>query len=118
MDDNGSMTKITDGDGLIATGDLNLKNVPSPDSGRDTLEAFCLTIDGYQDGKYSIDELLREAERVERGGLENANLDDLRTAAFIRQREYRWSTDQGQENEPLLRKIRELVDEIRRRISS
>lgn len=104
-------------DGLIASRDLRLLDVPDSNSELEILEAFCLTIDGYQGEKYSIDDLLRAAERGERAGLENTTLDELRTAAFVRQRQYRWSTDQGQTNEPLARNIRELVGEIRRRVS-
>ena len=100
--------------GLIASENLSLAHVPPDDAKLEVLEAFCLTIDGYQDGRYSIEELLREAERVERARFENATLDELRVAAFIRQRELRWSSD-GDETAlpPLIRKIRNLVAEIR-----
>jgi hypothetical protein len=102
---------------LIPTESLTVAHLPSPDAKLELLEEFCLTIDGYQDGRYSIEQLLREAERVERAGLENATLDELRTAAFIRQRELRWTTH-GDElaDAPLVRSIRALVGEICRRV--
>lgn len=90
-----------------------------PGADLEVLEEFCLTVDGYQDGRFSIEQLLRQAERVERAGLENATLDELRTAAFIRQRELRWTT-WGDEvaDAPLIRSIRSLVGEIRRRVEN
>lgn len=103
-------------DGLIPTKELSRVNVPRDDAKFEELETFCLTVDGYQDGR-SLDDLVREADRVERNGVETATLEELRAAAFIRQREHRWSTDQGQTDEPLVRQIRALVSEIRRRVS-
>lgn len=104
-------------DDLIPTGELTLEHVPSADADREALEKFCLTIDGYQGGRFTPDELIAEAERVERTGLEHASLDELRTAAFVRQRELRWtSMDSGHVDERLVRSIRALVGEIRRRI--
>jgi hypothetical protein len=103
-------------EGLIASKELTSANVPPSDSELEVLETFCLTIDGYQGERYSIDDLLQDAERIERSGLETATLDELRLTAFIRQRQYRWNTDQGQEDPPLERKIREVVAEIRHRV--
>lgn len=105
-------------DNLISNEALTLADVPPPDAELVVLEEFCLTIDGYQGGRFSIDDLLVAAEKVERGGLENATLDELRSAAFIRQRAYRWSTDQGQADPPLARKIRDLIGEISRRVTN
>lgn len=104
-------------DNLIPTEALTLADVPPPDAQLEVLEEFCLTIDGYQGERFSIDFLLAEAQRVERLGLENATLDELRSAAFIRQRELRWTT-YGDEvaDAPLVRSIRGLVGEIRRRV--
>lgn len=104
-------------DNLIPTEVLTLAHVPPPDAKLELLEEFCLTIDGYQGERYSIEYLLLEAERVQRVGLENATMDELRIAAFIRQRELRWTTH-GDEvaDAPLIRKIRDLVREIRRRL--
>lgn len=101
---------------FIASRDLRSRDVPPPGANLEALEAFCLTLDGYEGGRYSIDDLMCEAEHVERDGLEIATLEELRAAAFVRQRQYRWSTDQGQADEPLARKIRVLVNEIRRRV--
>lgn len=107
-----------DDENLILTEALTLQDVPSPDAKVEVLEEFCLTVDGYQGGRFSIDELLREAGRVERAGVEQATLDELRAAAFIRQRELRWTT-YGDEvaDEPLIRSIRRLVAEIHRRVA-
>jgi hypothetical protein len=104
-------------DNLIATEDLTVDDVPSPDADLEVLEEFCLTVDGYQRGRFTPDDLLKDAERVERTGLEHASLDDLRTAAFVRQRELRWSSmDSGHFDKRLVRSIRALVGEIRRRV--
>lgn len=102
---------------MIAAKELSSANVPRDDAPFETFETFCLTFEGYRGERCSIDKLLREAEDVDRDGLETASLEELRAAAFIRQRQYRWSTDQGQADEPLARKIRGLVSEIRRRVS-
>ena len=113
------MTKATDQETLIASEDLCLANVPPSDAELEVLEMFCLTIDGYQGERYSIDDLLREAERIEQSGLDDATLDELRSAAFIRQRELRWTTHGDDVAEaPLITKIRRLVAEIRRRVSA
>lgn len=110
------MNKISEYDLILSQG-LSLDLLPSRDADLETLERFCLTIDGYQNGKYSIDQLLDEAERVERAGLENATLGELRVAAFIRQRQLRWSSDGDPAAEPpLIRKIQALVAEIRGRV--
>lgn len=102
---------------LIPTNKLKLANVPPPDADREQLEQFCLTVDGYEGGRFTPDDLLADAERVERTGLEHASLDELRAAAFVRQRELRWSSmDSGHYDERLLRSIRALVGEIRRRV--
>lgn len=103
--------------GLIASPNLNPADVPDPQSELENLETFCLTIDGYEGGRFSIEDLLEKAKRVERVGLENASLDELRIAAFIRQRELRWTTH-GDElaDAPLIAKIRRLVAEIRQRV--
>jgi hypothetical protein len=104
-------------DGLIASEKLSSANVPPDDAELEVLETFCLTVDGYQGERYSIDDLMREVRRIERSGLETATLNELRSAAFIRQRELRWST-YGNElaDAPLIAKIRILVAEIRRRV--
>lgn len=100
----------------IATFDLNTGNVPvSETASRRAIEEFCLTFDGYEGGRRTIDDLLELADRVERGGLEQAHMEDLRSVAFVRQRELRWS-DQGGSDERLLRQMRAAVAEIRRRV--
>jgi hypothetical protein len=104
-------------DNLLATEDLTVADVPAPDAELQPLEEFCLTIDGYHGGRFTPDELVAGAERVERTGLEHATLDELRTTAFVRQRELRWSSmDSGHYDEGLVRSIRALVGEIRRRV--
>jgi hypothetical protein len=106
-----------DNDNLIASPDLHAENVPSADADLSTLEEFCLAIDGCHGERYSIDDLLREAERVEREGLDSASLDELRDAAFIRQRALKWASDGDPAAlPPLIAKIRRLVAEIRRRV--
>lgn len=94
-----------DEDSSIPTRALTPDNVPAPDSERQVLEEFCLTFDGYQNGCHSVDGLMTQADRVEQAGLRNATLDELRAAAFIRQRHLRWSSH-GDDvaDEPLVEK--------------
>lgn len=107
-----------DDDNFIPTSRLVLRDVPSVDAGRQEIEEFCLTIDGYEGGRFTIDDLMQRAERTERNGLEHASLDDLRSAAFIRQRQLRAIDGCSEEFEaPLIRAIRVLVAEIRRRLA-
>jgi hypothetical protein len=102
---------------LIESGDLSPQNVPSADADVSAMEAFCLTVDGYQGGKLSSDDLLRQAEQLERSGLEDASLDQLRAAAFIRQRALSWAYDGDPAAlPPLIAKMRRVVGEIRRRV--
>lgn len=106
-------------DSFIPSSRLTLRDVPSADAGRQEMEEFCQTIDGYGGGRYSIDDLMQQAERTERNGLEHASLDDLRSAAFIRQRQLRAIDGCSDEFEaPLVGKIRVLVGEIRRRLGA
>jgi hypothetical protein len=107
---------VVEDDNTIPTDALTLAHVPPRDAPLEVLEQFCLTIDGYQGGRSSIEDLLAVAERVEQRGIEQATIEELRTTAFIRQREYRWSTDQGQENPHVAWKIRTTVAEIRSRL--
>lgn len=107
-----------DDDQLLSNEALSLVNVPQPEDDLQAFEEFCLTVDGYDGERHSIDELLELARRVEIAGLETASLDDLRTAAFIRQRELRWTTHgDDAADAPLIRSIRALVGEIRRRVA-
>lgn len=106
-----------DDDQLLSNDALSLGNVPQPEADLQSLEKFCLTVDGYEGERHSIDELLELARRVEGAGLETATLDDLRRAAFIRQRELRSVVmDSGVPDKRLVRSIRALVGEIRRRV--
>jgi hypothetical protein len=105
-------------DRMIATADLSSVDVPPNDAELEVLETFCLTIDGYEGGRRSIEDLASQADRIERDGLENATLDELRGVAFIRQRELRWTTcGDDVADAPLIAKIRRTVAEIRRRVT-
>lgn len=105
-------------DGLIASEDLSPTDVPSGDAPREDLETFCLTFDGYEGDRYSFADLFRQASLIEQRGLENATLDELRSAAFILQRNLH-GTSQGDDvaDAPTLMRIRRLVAEIRRRVA-
>jgi hypothetical protein len=105
-------------DQKIASTELSASNVPPDDGELEVLEAFCLTIDGYEGGRHSVEDLVSEADRLERDGLENATLDELRVVAFIRQRELRWTTyGDDVADAPLIAKIRRTIAEIRRRVT-
>ena len=105
-------------DGLIASEDLSPTDVPSDDAPREVLETFCLTFDGYQGERYSFADLFRRADLIERRGLKNATLDELRSAAFILQRNLH-GTSQGDDvaDAPTVTRIRRLVAEIGRRVA-
>ena len=111
------MKKSGTHDRKIAYTELSAANVPLDDAELEVLEAFCLTIDGYEGGRRSVEDLVSQADRLERDGLENATLDELRVVAFIRQRELRWTT-YGDEvaDAPLIAKMRRTIAEIRRRV--
>ena len=111
-----SMIQHGEDDKLIASDDLDLNNVPSPEADRQTLETFCLTIDGYEGERYSFEQLFRQADLIEQRGLDRASLDELRSAAFILQRNLH-GTSHGDDaaDAPTIARIRRLVAEVRRR---
>lgn len=101
----------------IPTDGLNATNVPSADADyHGALEPFCLTFDGYAGGRRSIEECIEIANRLDRDGLARASLDDLRIAAFVLQRKIRWN-DQGPPDSELVREVRKVIAEIRRRVT-
>ena len=58
-------------DRLIATADLTSVDVPPPEADLGVLETFCLTVDGYEGGRHSVEDLVSQANHLEQDGLEN-----------------------------------------------
>ncbi len=100
---------------LISNDELALEHLPSADADEDAVIPFCLSYDGYA-GFRTIADCVYIAEKIEREGLRNADLDSLRLVAFIRQRAIKWSSDFESPDPKYLRSIHAVVAEIRRRM--
>jgi hypothetical protein len=100
----------------IANEDLQPDLLPCSDASWEEIEPFCLTFDGYADGQRSIDECFKIVDKVNNAGLEKASIDDLRITIFIKQRAIRWNEFIPVSSEDL-RFIKEIIEEIRRRLS-
>lgn len=102
---------------LISSADLRGEDVPSAHADfRGELEPFCLTFDGYDGDRRSIEECSRIAEHVAQDPTA-ATLDELRTAAFLRQRDITHTCDQGWIPVDKVTPIRKIVQEIRNRFA-
>ncbi|MFI3187072.1 MAG: hypothetical protein QX198_13950 [Methylococcaceae bacterium] len=101
----------------ITNEDLHSGLLPCPDASWEAIKLFCLTFDGYANGRRSIDECFEIVEQINITGLETASLDDLRITLFIKQRAIRWNSHMPVSSEDL-RFIKEIIEEIRRRLSS
>jgi hypothetical protein len=102
---------------LIPSAHLRVEDVPSAHADfRGKLEPFCLTFDGYDREKRSIDECWRIAEQVAQDPTA-ATLDELRMAAFIHQRDITHTCDQGWIPVDKVTPIRKIVQEVRNRFA-
>jgi hypothetical protein len=70
---------------------LRVESLPRPDAPWEEIEQFCLTFDGYADGKRSVEECARIAVEVMEGSPELATAEDIRIALFFWQRKARWN---------------------------
>lgn len=103
-------------DVFVTDDEVCLEHLPPPAAEYERLWPFCLTCDGYRRGLRTIDDCFVVAEAVLRGGLEIATMDMLRTTAFIHQRKIKNNSEMPPDPESL-RIIRDVVEEIRRRLS-
>lgn len=102
---------------LIPNTALTREHLPPREANYEQLYPFCLSFDGYAGGLRSIEDCNYIAESIEAKGLANASIESLRVAAFIHQR-----TIKGQDWRPpdecLVQRIRNVVEELRRRLDS
>jgi hypothetical protein len=101
-------------DRLISYKDLTLSIVPLPEARWEEIEPFCLTFDGYADGR-DIEVCSGIAREVLNGGLSSASMDELRTTLFIRQRRMKWNDAPADEE---MADVRRVLSEIRRRLEA
>ena len=100
---------------LIANDALKIEHLPPSRADYETLVPFCLSIDGYAQGLRSTEDCSYIADAVEREGLANASIESLRVTAYIRQRAIKWA-DTWPPDERLVQRIRDVVEELRRRL--
>lgn len=100
---------------LIANEELTLEDLPAPNADEATVAPFCLSYDGY-DGFRTIDDCIYIADKIEREGVDNADMDSLRISAFIHQRAIKWTSDFESADPKYLRSIHAIIAEIRRRL--
>ena len=102
---------------LIANDALKEEHLPPPSADYESLVPFCLSIDGYAQGLRSIDDCSFIADTVEAKGLAQASIESLRVTAYIRQRAIKWA-DTWPPDERRVQGIRDVVEELRRRLRS
>lgn len=100
---------------LVANEELTVEHLPPSRADYEALVPFCLSIDGYAKGLRSINDCLHIADSVEASGLVNASIESLRVTAFIRQRGIKWA-DSWPPDERSVQRIRDVVEELRRRL--
>jgi hypothetical protein len=105
------------GQRLISHNELTLADLPPPDAEYESLWPFCLSFDGYRAGSLAGADPHVVTADTEREGLEKATMECLRITAFMLQRAIKWS-DGGPLETYLVARIRSVVEEIRRRLSS
>ena len=102
---------------LIPNTALTREHLPPRGADYEQLYPFCLSFDGYAGGLRSIEDCNYIAESIEAKGLSSASIESLRVAAFIHQRTIKWQ-DWGPPDERLVQRIRDVVEELRRRLDS
>lgn len=101
---------------LIANDELTVEDLPPTNADYELLWPFCLSYDGYGTALLFGVGCGDIADQTLRGSLEDASMEELRMTAFIRQRAIKWG-DKWPPDEKLLRNIRDVVEEIRRRLT-
>jgi len=105
------------GQPLISHAELTLADLPPPGAEYESLWPFCLSFDGYRAGSLAGADPHLVAADTERAGLEKATMECLRITAFMLQRTIKWG-DGGSSEAYLVVRIRSVVEQIRRRLSS
>lgn len=100
---------------MPATDTLRLDQLPRPNAPWRELEPFCLSFDGYADGKRSVDQCGAIAAKVMAGGPNAATTEDIRIALFFWQRKAKWND--GRVDTADLRSARACVEALRRRLA-
>lgn len=101
---------------LIENDNLRPEDVPLSTGRWEEIEPFCLTYDGYANGRRSVNECGEIANRVFAGDLRSISMDDLRIALFFQQRMIRWNSDMPVQPKHV-DQIRPVIEEIRRRVA-
>jgi hypothetical protein len=101
---------------IISNNELTQEDLPPPHADYELLWMFCLSYDGYGTALLFGVDCGAIADQTFRGGLENATMEELRMTAFIRQRAIKWG-GKWPPDERLLGNIRDVVEEIRRRLT-
>lgn len=100
---------------LISNDELRLEDVPLSTSRWEEIEPFCLTYDGYADGRRSVDECGSVARQVFKD-VKRASMDELRIAMFFQQRKIRWNDQMPVQAEDV-NQIRPVIEEVRLRLT-
>lgn len=100
---------------IVAHEELTLAMLPAPGAPWDELAPFCLTHDGYLDGRRDVEALRRLADRVMAQDLAAASLEDLRSALFYWQRKVRWA-DLDPVPADIIAAAHAVIAELRRRL--
>ena len=101
---------------LISHDELALEDLPPPDADYELLWPFCLSFDGYRSAfllGMNCEDIANETLQAD---LDKATTEELRITAFTRQRAIKWG-DKWPPDERLLGNIRDVVEEIRRRLA-
>jgi hypothetical protein len=101
---------------LIANDELTLEDLPPPNADYELLWPFCLSYDGYRPALLFGVDCGVIADQTLQARLDNATMEELRMTAYIRQRAIKWGNT-WPPDERLLGNIRDVVEEIRRRLT-
>lgn len=104
---------------LIENDDLELTDLPSSGAPYEEVVPFCLSFDGYKGGLLEASDCWEIAEGVQIVGFANCGLNEIRTFAFIHQRQLKNDSDSAEisNDHPSIRAIGQAVEEIRRRLA-
>ncbi|PVX97693.1 hypothetical protein C7402_101407 [Paraburkholderia unamae] len=106
------------GNELIVDQALKIEMLPPPGASYELLEPFCLTYDGYRGGLRTIEDCFAVAKMVESQGVTASSIENLRTVAFIYQRKIKHNSELMAADVRDVRVIREVVEELRRRLTA
>lgn len=109
----------TTGFPLIANDELALSDLPRPGASYEDMFPFCLSFDGCKGGLLEPSDCWAIAESAQMVGLANCGMDEIRTLAFIHQRQLKNDSDfqQISNEHPSMQIIGQAIEEIRRRLN-